>query len=184
MVIDKEYPIGLDIVIAKLQKAIAGISWSNSITWGDAENVSIYPRCYAVEKQEDQKRYTDIEYYHANGDYTGLLHAEGNKVFFVSNHDVIPAGLNGYFKTKVDIYFMIDLSQAKPHIIHRADAEVETDALEAIKSSVPNTRISRVITGIENIYRGYRYRITDDMQPYHCFKVEMEVLRYKINANC
>lgn len=160
------------------------MEWNNGFTWGDIDDISIYPRCYEVEKQEDQKRYTDIEYYYGNGDYIGLIHAEGNKVFFVNDYDISPVGLNGYYTTRVDIYFTIDLKQAKPDISHRADTEVQNDVLNVLQSSVPNTRIVRVVTGIENVYRGYRHRITDDTQPYHCFKVEIEVLRYNLNAKC
>lgn len=165
MVIVKENPIGLDAVVHHLQKGINNLSWGNLLT--------IYPRCYRAEREEGNT----IEHYYANGDYEKVIFAEVNKVFF-EQVGTIERENNTFYTTQLDVYFTVDLTQVKPDINHRADQEVQADVLFKLPSINTYGAIiitDSLITGIQNVYSSLRYKENDDIQPFHCFKVRLDV---------
>lgn len=175
MVIAKESPQGIDVLIKKIQDNLnEQLEWANLIT--------IYPRCYRTVREIEGRPTRLIEHVYNNGEYVNLVNADENKCFFVQSGDVERASLNRY-STELELYFTLDLYNVKPDIIHRADEEVHADVLNILKQT-PDVQINRLITGIEDVYRGLSYKANDDTHPNHCFKVVIDVLRFDINAKC
>lgn len=171
MVIAKENPIGLDAIVARLQNAL-----ENNLSWKDS--LTIYPRCYQVKRDGNRT----IEHYDAKGEYDVLIEAETNKCFFVHDAQTEREGVNR-FSTQLDAYFTLNLEEIKSDILHRADQEVQADVLMAL-SGVNDVEVQDVITGIEDVYRSLRYKETDDTQPYHCFRIVLNVLRFRPDQKC
>lgn len=168
MVIAKVNPVGLDATINYMQKVLfekLNAKWNTDIT--------VYPRCYVNVREEEGKLYKIIEHYNDNDEYTNVIAAEVNKCFFVKTADVTPKNLQDY-ETEVALYFTVDLSAVKPTITHRADEEVHNDVLEII-SKFGNVTFNRLVTEIQKVYSGLDYTTNDDHQPYHCFKIEMDI---------
>ncbi len=166
MVIVKENPKGIDAIIHYLQKGVDSLPWGNLIT--------VYPRCYRTYRNENDV----IEHYFSNGDYENVITAEGNKCFFVQTENDERED-NIHYSTTVEMFFILDLIQIKPLISHRADSEVRTDVLNQIKkTNVYGSNVvsvDSVITGISNVFNGLRYKSNDDVQPYHCFKIRLNI---------
>lgn len=174
MVISKENPTGIDVVVAKMQSKLEEqLEWANMI--------NIYPRCYPTFKRVENKTVRLIEHYERS-EYTNLIAAEENKCFFVQDAETRRESLNKY-ATELEVYFTVNLQEAKPDVLHRADEEVHADVLNILKSFA-DIQVNRLITGIEEVYRGYNYNSNDDTHPNHCFKVVLDILRFDINAKC
>ncbi|MBF7090455.1 hypothetical protein IUY40_02705 [Flavobacterium sp. ALJ2] len=94
-------------------------------------------------------------------------HATTNRVFYYSD---------------VKIVFMVDLKKVKPSIIHRADMEVEIDALKIVKRH-RMFEVNGFEKGIETVFKGFsieRVKLLN-MQPFHVFAITGK-LKYKINC--
>ena len=178
----KNNPIGLDAIINKIQQKLYGLA--------DVWDVELfgYPRCYILE-ENGKKR---IESYLQDNDYSGsLIFGEQNKYFFVVPNDIVKVG-EQYYTTTIELYFMLNLKECKPFIPHRADEEVRIDVLNLL-NEISAIQVTNVIFNSDKVFnrynsrisQNYEYEYTDDMQPYHYFKLEMEVLPYNINQqNC
>lgn len=177
----KTNPIGLDAVIHDVQKEVYKLS--EAPNW----NVALegFPRCYILQNETKQKT---IEAYLEKTDYSGtLIFGEGNKFFFVAPNDIIKESGN-YYTTEIELFCIVNVKECKPGIIHRADEEVRADVLTAL-NRIPAVKVNKVVINIDRVFnrynsrisQSYEYEYTDDMQPYHCFKVEMEVLPYNLN---
>jgi len=173
MVIGKDNPVGIDVLVAYLQKGInSKLSWANLI--------DIYPRCYVVYREDN----VTIEHYYANGNYDSVNNAEGNKCFFVLVGNPQKEN-NQYYSAQLDVYFTLNLKEINPDINYRCDEEVRVDILKVIEafnvsSNVVN--VDEVVIGIDNVYRGVYFNPDDDNQPYHCFKITLNV-QYDINGH-
>ena len=166
MVIRKTNPVGLDVVIDKIQTALENnLDWANLLT--------IYPRCYVNIREFEGNRERTIEHYENGQDYTNLIHAENNKCFFVETSNATPRDAVR-FNTTLELFFTLELPVIKADVMHRADAEVHADVLNELKK-LQEVTVNELVTGINDVYSGFPYRDTDDQQPYHCFKVQMEV---------
>lgn len=174
----KTNPVGLDAIIHDTQVEV----YKLATEWGI--ELTGYPRCYILEK--DGKK--TIESYLQDNDYSNsLIFAEENKFFFVVPNDIEKASTN-YYTTTIELYFMLNLKECKPSITHRADEEVRVDVINRLRN-VPLVNVTNVIINSDKVFNrynsrislNYEYEYTDDMQPYHYFKLEMEVLPYNIN---
>lgn len=166
MVVEKVNPIGLDVVVAKIQAALEdNLSWSNLLT--------IYPRCYVNIREFDNDRQRTIEHYSGKDDYVNLIHAEENKCFALETGNATPRD-EVRFNTDIELFFTLNLPEIKPTILHRADSEVHADVLKVLRK-LPFVTINGLVTQITEVYSGFPYKDTDDSQPYHCFKVQIEV---------
>lgn len=166
MVIVKQNPIGIDAVIHHLQKAVEKTSYGSLL--------DIYPRCYNTIRDNVET----IEHYYSNGNYERVVFAEGNKCFFVQvGNDEREDNI--HYSTQVDVYFTVDLNQLYPLITHRADNEARTEAINKLNKAVvygsSSVSIDSVITGITNVYSRVQFRQNDDTQPYHCFKIRLNI---------
>lgn len=174
MVISKTNPQGIDALIAKIQTALA-----TKLSWGSG--ITIYPRCYRSVINIEERNVRLIEHVE-RGEYKHLSNAEGNKCFFVQSSDLVPVNMT-YYSTELELYFTLNLPEIKPDVIHRADEEVQSDVLGVLRK-FSDLNIQRLVTGIENVYRGLDYNANDDTHPNHCFKVVLDVLRFDINSKC
>ena len=177
----KTGPIGLDAVIHDIQKEAYKLAEAGR--W----NVALegYPRCYILQNDTKQKT---IEAYLENTDYSGtLIFGEDNKFFFVAPNDILKDSAN-YYTTELEMFWIVNVKECKPGITHRADEEVRADVL-AMLNRIPGIKVNKVVINIDRVFnrynsrisQSYEYEYTDDMQPYHCFKVEMGVLPYNLN---
>lgn len=170
----KVEPVGKDTIIQPLQIVL----YDGLIDrWSVALNG--YGRCYSVFNYETNKK--EIQHFKGKNDYDNLVVAEGNKFFFTANSDEKRVG-NSTYKTNVELYFILDLAKIYPDIAHRADEEVRKDVINIIESK-HGFVVTNVITDIDKVFNRFEYDYTDDMQPYHCFKIELETVEYDINQN-
>lgn len=167
----RENPIGLDAVIAYAQVRLDSLT----AIWG--ESLEVYPRCYS-KVDADGKRL--IEWFKKGVDYEAINVAEGNKLFFVLENDMVQTG-NGYFTTTISLFGIINLREAKPEQLDRADAHIWSETTNALRQ-VPYFGLSeRIVTGFQNVFGRYDYQQANDMQPYHCFRIEIPVLEFKLD---
>jgi len=169
MVMAIDNPIGLDAVIAQVQSKLMQLE----STWG--VELDGYPRCYP-QKVKDKKT---IAHFVKNKDYKPLIHAERNKFFFTADDDEESVG-NGYETTKLKLYFIVNVSECYPSILHRADNEVRVD-VKNILYTVAGIEINETVKEIDKVFSGYDYKITEDMQPYHAFRIDLTAFEYKID---
>lgn len=176
----KENPVGLDIPIDQIQKVVYPLK----DLWG--VDLTGYPRCYILQNKEGGKK---IESFLDKKEYSGnLLYGEGNKFFFLDGEAVENVS-NTYYKTTIELYFIINIKEAYPLLDYRADEEVRRDVLNAL-STVANIRVVKLEKNSDKVFARFNNRISqnyehdyrDDMQPYHYFKVLIDVLDYDINA--
>jgi hypothetical protein len=178
MNLTKTNPVGLDIVIDNIQSKVYELK--------DLWEVDLqgYPRCQILTNNNKKT----IEAYLGNNDYSSsLIFAEQNK-FFVLAGESIEHVSNNYYKTTIEMYFMLNLSEIYPNIQHRADEEVRVDVLN-ILHTIPNINVFKVEHNSDKVFARFNNRIsqtfeheyTDDMQPYHYFKVLIDILEYDIN---
>lgn len=175
----KTNPIGLDAVINDIQVSVYSLR--------DKWNIDLdgFPRCQILQTKEKQKT---IEAYLGNDEYSGsLIFAEENKFFFLAGESEDRVS-GDYYRTTIELYFMINLKEIYPTIAHRADGEVRADVLN-ILDTIPGVNVVKVESNSDKVFarfnnrisQNYEYEYTDDMQPYHYFKVLIDVLEYDIN---
>lgn len=175
--------IGIDSVIDKIQKRIYTLKedWCIELTG--------YPRCYILQKQKGIKT---IESFLDNEEYSGsLISAEGNKFFFLAGESIENVS-NNYFRTTIELYFMLEIDSIYPNIQHRCDEEVRVDVINVL-NQISGISILKIESNSDKVFARFNNRIsqsfeheyTDDMHPYHYFKVLIDVLEYDINqTNC
>lgn len=182
----RENPIGIDAIVHKIQTEIFKLK----DTWGvSGEGVELlgFPRCYILQNDENKKT---IEAYLDNDkDYSGtLIFAEKNKFFFILPNDIEKQSAL-YYTTEIELFVIVNTKECKPDITHRADEEVRADVLRVLERLSSIIKVNKVIINIDRVFNRYNSRIsqsfeyefTDDMQPYHCFKIEMTALPYTLD---
>lgn len=161
----KDTTIGLDSIIDRIQRKVYELSdkWSIELTG--------YPRCYILQREKGVKV---IEAYLGNGEYSGsLIYAEGNKFFFLSGESIDRVS-GDYFKTTIELYFMLNIDEVYPNILHRADEEVRVDVINVL-NTVQGINVLKIESNSDKVFARFNNRIsqsfeheyTDDMHPYH-----------------
>jgi len=175
----KTNPVGIDAVIDGIQKAI--------YTVNDTWNVDLegYPRCYILNNSDSKQT---VEAYLSDNEYSKpLTFSEGNKFFFVAPNDITNVSPK-FYKTNIELYFIVNTVECKPLIPHRADEEVRQDVLNLLEKQ-SSVKVIRAIWQLDSVFnrfrnkqsRSYEHDDFTDRQPYHAFKIELEVLPYNIN---
>lgn len=164
-------PVGIDYIIAEIQTKLYD---TLSASWG--VDLNGYPRCYYI-KGVDKKT---ISHYVGKKEYKSLVHSEGNKFFFTAEKDET-ATTNGFYKTDIEIYFMVDLSLCKPSSLHRADNEVRIDVVN-ILDTISGIEVTHVMKRKDDIFNNVDFTLVTDVHPYHCFKIRCKVLEYELNT--
>jgi hypothetical protein len=164
-------PLGLDVDIDKIQSKLYD---ELSALW-DFE-LDAYPRCYTFKKAKNKT----ISYYMKKNEYKSLIHSERNKFFFLAENDFEQTGL-GFFKTKIDLYFIVNLDKCKPNLLNRGDEEVRTDVLNVLEGCGNIGLSKKVVVGVDKVFMTYDYKENLDMQPIHCFKIELTIPDFNPN---
>jgi hypothetical protein len=168
-------PVGIDSVINKIQSKLYN---SLNTLWG--VEIDGFPRCYDIIRD---KRKT-IEHYLGNKEYLSLISHDRNKFFFLSNQDYVQNSYSTY-DTVIELYFIVNLSKCKPLLGHRGDEELRLDVINVLSLVGDISPNMKIVKGVENVFKGYSYNLSDDMQPYHSFKISLTINDFKLNkTNC
>jgi len=178
MNLTKTNPVGIDVVIDNIQRKIYELKdlWEVELNG--------YPRCQILVREGKKT----IEAYLGDNEYSGsLIFAEENKFFILAGESIEHIS-NTYYKTTIEIYFILNLDEIYPSVEHRADEEVRVDVLNVL-NTIPCINVSTVEHNSDKVFarfnsrisQNYEHESTDDMQPYHYFKVLIDVLEYDIN---
>lgn len=166
----KVNPVGLDLVVDKVQKKLYD---KLTALW----NVKLdgYPRCYEVKR--DKK--TTLEHYKGKNEYVSLIHSDTNKFFFTCKKDIVQNSFTTY-NAEIEVYFIVNVKDCKPSIQHRADEEVRMDVID-ILSNIGYVEVTKKITtDITSVFSGYDFKLVNDLHPNHCFKVTFQVSDFKL----
>lgn len=182
MIYTKNNPVGIDIPIQKLQEKL---HTELNLRWGlGADDYQSYGRVY---RNQDQQNRFIPEAFKSGKDYLDPMTNDKRTLtsFFGESSRTEIQGLMA--ETPVHIIFCMDLKKIKPEIVHRGDEEAHIDILSIIDSWRKNVVTSTDIwmDSIFREYNGYKSQegmLYTDLQPYHCFRVNL-TLRYK-NLNC
>lgn len=175
MILAKNNPVGLDVVIDRIQKAV---DKAFDVKWSEGQNttggVKCYPRCYVNEKLD----YRVIEFFDSSTriDYLEAVGDKVNSMVVVNEYDINKISIN-VLKTKLDLIFIVNLKETHPTVTHRADEEVRSEVLKIIEK-IPNTTVESVVRGLKKIFKDIKYDNKIDMHPMHCFKVVLSVDRF------
>lgn len=168
----KDIPVGLDAVIHKTQIILYD---ELSLLWG--VNLEGYPRCYVINRDGRNT----IEHYISDKEYLSLIHAERNKFFFTAENDFEKKRVNNFeFETDIELYFVVNVAEIKPTILHRGDEEIRNDVLNVLQS-IPDVLATSVVINVDRVFNGFEHREMYDMQPYHAFKIVLNVPKFVIN---
>jgi len=167
----KTNPKGLDVLIYSVQKKLYD---GLTALWSGIE-LTGYDRCYLA----NRNGFKSIDYYVSANEYQNLVVAEENKFFFTAENDIEKVG-NLYYKTAIDLYFILNVNEIKPDIIHRADEEVRQDVLNVL-NTIAEIEVNNIIINIDKVFNRFDFDYVDDMQPYHVFKIRLDTMQYNIN---
>jgi hypothetical protein len=198
MILEKKNPVGIDVEIYKIQKAINAAfdkKWSLKDDDGNdtKDGVICYPRCYVNFKKRNKDNIyaeTKIEYFNTsdiddsptyidtNNDYRDILDGEENRMFILTQYDTFPVNrTNNYESSMIEIFFIVNLNKTHPSIKHRADEEVRLDVKKVLQK-IPNLTIHRMVKTLNRVFGDLRYSTTLDMHPMHCFKAVVSLDRF------
>lgn len=167
----KTNPIGLDAYIHKIQ-----VKMYDKLTTLWNTELDGYPRCYSI-KREAKKT---IEHYKGKGEYISLIHADRNKFFFLADSDYTQESLN-FYDTKIDLYFILNLSKCQIGVQHRADEEVRRDIINVVKGCENVGENIKIVTGVDNMFMGFQRNTINDIHPYFFFKATIDIKDFSLN---
>jgi len=171
--ISKISPVGIDVEIDRLQKALYKHLTSTNIGWTDYES---YHRAYKNETNDNRK----WEVYVSGKEYKEVLFDDKFNAtsFFIVSDTYEAVDQIGMFQTNVSLIMQLKLDEMYPSIAHRADEEAHRDVIIGLNNSNTNNKVTGVTKGIRNVYTeiGYGANKFDDMHPHHVFRVNMEVI--------
>lgn len=177
--IQKIAPKGIDIAIARLQ-----LSLYNGLTWKNTPNTYIsYERAYKNETNDNKLPEVFLGSANTGGvDYAEVFTDDtvsASSFFLVSDNRTI----DDIISADVDIIFQVDLKKLYPNIAHRADEEAHEEVTTVLQNNSGNYPMTNMITGVANVYSDLRITQVnlDDTQPYHIFKVTLNVT-YELNG--
>ena len=170
-------PVGIDIVIDKIQQRTFANLTAPGIGWTDYES---YHRAY---KNPREKNSVIPEVYTSNGDYTEVLFDDNFNVtsFFLVN-DKRTLSKEFSWEQDISIIYQAKLNKIYPNTPHRADEEMHVDIINSIRNAHFEDNMKSITTGINNVYSELKIqdRIKecvrlDDMSFFHVVKVDLTV---------
>ena len=169
MLYTKINPTGIDKPIQEAQKMLhekLNPLWNTEL--------SAYGRAYITKRIDGP---TIPEVFVSDNDYKDVLGLDDSRFFFVQSPTSTKLDFKLY-ETDVDIYFIINLSEVKSTITHRADEEVHQNVDYILSQS--SFDINSIEIGIDNFISDFNLTDMDnfklaDFQPYHIFKVACSV---------
>lgn len=179
MIYAKTNPIGIDAIIQKVQEKLFN---ELSEKW----NVVLdgYPRCYVIEREQTKT----IEHFvskkpnsNRKSEYSGnLIVAEGNKFFFIAENEENKIN-NLEYQTRVSLFFILNLPEIYPEILHRCDNEVLVDIITVIDNSGAFTKDNIIIRNFKRVFYEFTSDTEQNMQPYYCLRIELNTLPFLID---
>ncbi|MBK7885475.1 MAG: hypothetical protein IPJ81_18045 [Chitinophagaceae bacterium] len=179
MLITKNNPVGIDILIQEFQQELHDRLMQE---WGLNVNIpeqnalyECYGRCYRNKKNNGYI----AEVYNGSNEYKEVYWNDKlNAISFFGigsneTHD------NGE-KANIHLIFFVNLEKLKPSILHRADEEVRKD-VQIIASEYFGFVYKSTDLWLENVLKEYPGSRREDrlnavdMQPIHCFRLNFEL---------
>lgn len=158
MIYTRTNPVGIDAVIQPLQESLYDLCES----WGDIDG---FGRVYLNRKGDR----IVPEHYNKDGEYREVL-TNDMKVatYFFVESDVVSASGSCLSKNNVDLYFFVNVKEAKPDVGHYADEEVRLDVLRIAKDYF--SQVESTVKG-ENALSEMTTEGLDFIYPYFIFKI-------------
>jgi hypothetical protein len=174
----REEEIGLDFIIGSAQKKLHD---KLSALWGIG--LDAYPRCYVLEDIDEDGGKRTIEYYRKDKEYSGnLIVSEKNKFFFTAEEDLERVN-NIQFKTKISLYFILDLKFIYPDKSDRCDARVLREVVKVLDGCAGLSKQLTIVTDYQSVFQNFFYEF-DNIQPYFCFRIDMNTQPYLLDQIC
>lgn len=173
MIYQKQNPIGLDALIARIQTRLYN---ELNTLWGI--ELESYERCYILADKDGKK---DVKRHVKGKEYELISVAEENKFFFLQKGRAIKEDAI-FFKTDLELIFILDLQKIYPSKLHRSDLEVQND-IEEIINQFDNVYVDSIESGYDKALIGITYEQENDMQPYCVFKFNLKV-SYDMSETC
>ena len=173
MIYAKTNPIGLDALISNIQNRL--YTELNALWSTDLE---AFERVYIIQDENGKKH---VQRFVKKNEYETISVAEKNKFFFLHKAKAVKEDML-YYKSEIDLNFILDLKSIYPDIEHRADFEAQND-VETILTQFDNVWIQSLESGYDKSLIGISYDQENDMQPYYVFKFNLGV-RYKLDDTC
>jgi len=175
---------GIDAVIKKVQEPLySSVIERWSLTGGKSLSINGYGRVYRNMSSSGKKP----EAYLGNGEYADVFYddnADANFFFLVS--DRASTDDEVVFSTDVKVVFCMNLEKCLLGE-DRMDGLAHRDAMDFLRNNPYSGKfvITGYETGLENIFSGYSISgiEKDNLQPYHCFAVLID-LNYSLTDKC
>jgi hypothetical protein len=178
MQITKTSPVGIDVPIQQLQ---AYLHKQLVTKWGLAGDedpaYQCYGRCYRNKKDSG----FIAELYTGNNEYKEVYWDDSLKAISwfgtgsKTTYDIKNA-------TDVHLVFFVNLAKLKSSITHRADEEVRNEIQQLFGNTMFGFSFESIELWLENVLREYpgsrrdNRLIAVDMQPVHCFRINLKLL--------
>lgn len=170
---------GIDTVIERLKDYFYD---ALSIVWSG--EINAYGRIY---KNVDSMNRVKPERYVAKGDYREVFLSDKiAAAFFFLTSDRDTSTDEMTFVSPTKIVFMVNLEKIYPSAAGREDELARVDASDIIREyTYQNHDITAIQKGLTQVFAGLdisqmKY---SDIQPYHCFAVEVD-LQYSLTKKC
>lgn len=181
MLVTKTDPVGIDYAIQVFNTDLhAALLTKWNISTNDYK---AYGRCY---RTPSPNGYTAVNYESAN-EYKEVYVDDNLKALsFFGQSPVVR--LDQKESTDVHLVFFVNLAALKTSITHRADEEVRRDVISVFAPAAHGFAYTGFELFIDNVLREYPGSRRDgrlsivDMQPWHCFRINLKIL-YDINSN-
>lgn len=168
--IQKIKPVGIDRIIDSIQKTLF-----NKLGWDTGTVYESNPRAYKTPGKLNGREGLIPEVFVSDKEYKEVYFddtIDASSFFLVADSRT---GDKNY-SIVVSIIFQIKLDKIFSNITHRADEEAHRQVLDVLEKTTL-VKINSLQTGIANVYSGLLVDQSklDDMQPFHVFKVDMDV---------
>lgn len=171
--------VGIDTAIKSLQTTIYD---ALTVAWGG--NIDSYGRVYRNMTNDGS---VNPRWFFGSKDYTDVYYNdEFSCVFCFIDSENHTTQDEFVYESDVRVVFMVDLERIMPTETDRGDMEAQLDVVNIIKRSYDgNYKVKGIVKGLRNVFKGFdtsNIKFTD-MQPYHCFGIDLK-LYYYITEKC
>lgn len=171
--------VGIDTVIKSLQEDLykeIDCSWKGTIQgFGRVYRNMTSHGTFRPSWFLGDKDYTDVYY---NDNYACVF------CFIDSENHKTEDGF--VYNADVRVVFMVDLKRILPGESDRGDMDAQYDVINILRNySFGRYDIKGIVKGLKNVFQGFDTTNIkfSDMQPYHCFGVDLK-LNYEITDKC
>lgn len=178
MLITKTNPVGIDVAIQNLQTHLHKQLVSKwGLTGDDDPLYECYGRC---DRNIREAGYV-AEVYTGNNEYKEVYWNDALKaISFFGTGSKTTFDLKN--KTEVHLVFFVNVAKLKPSVTHRADEEVRNEIQQLFGNTLYGFSFESIELWLENVLREYpgsrrdQRLIAVDMQPVHCFRINLTLL--------